>query len=219
MSFVRSLVRLRGKGPEGRPEWLIAGLGNPGARYAKTRHNIGFMCVNRIAHQAGARFRGGGRDRADVALAVIAGVEVLLAQPQTYMNDSGAALARLGKRYRIPPNRTFVIYDDVDLPFATIRVREAGSAGGHRGIQSVIDHLGTAGIPRVRVGIGRDASDAREYVLAEFSPEERRAVPAVCDTVAAIVSTVVAEGVVAAMNRFNGQAGAAGRQRRGAPTS
>jgi PTH1 family peptidyl-tRNA hydrolase len=206
MSFVRSLARLRQKPQSKQPEWLLVGLGNPGAQYAKTRHNIGFMCLNRLAHRVGARFRSSARDRADVVETSVAGVPAMLAQPQTYMNDSGVAVSRMVKRLRIDPTRVLLIYDDVDLPFSSVRIRAEGSSGGHRGVQSVIDSLQTSELPRVRVGIGRGGAGTKEYVLTEFSADERRRLPAICDLVSDIVETIVTDGVVGAMNRYNSQA-------------
>ena len=206
MSFVRSLAKLRRHEPEANPEWLVVGLGNPGTQYAKTRHNVGFMCTNRIAQRLGSRFKSSSKDRADVARIAIAGVTVLLAQPQTYMNESGQAVARLARRYGLNPDRIVIVYDDVDLPALTVRVRQSGSAGGHRGVQSIIDAMRTSDFPRVRVGIGRGQGSTKDYVLTEFTPDERRQLPSVCDLVYDIVESIVSEGVVAAMNRFNGQA-------------
>ena len=204
MSFVKSLAKLRSKPAEGPVEFLLVGLGNPGAQYSKTRHNIGFMALNRLAHRAHVRFRSSGKDRADVAAAAMADMSVMLAQPQTFMNDSGVSVARLTKRLNLDSGKVLLIYDDVDLPFGAIRVRQEGSAGGHRGVQSVIDHLRTTEIARIRIGIGRGPGGTKDHVLAEFTPEERQIVPELCDRVAEIVDVVLTEGTVAAMNRFNG---------------
>lgn len=193
------------KEPEsGAPQYLIVGLGNPGARYEKTRHNIGFMSLNRLAERAGIRFRSS-KQRADIARGTIVGVPVLLAQPQTFMNDSGDAVQRLAAYYRIPADRIILIYDEIDLPFAKVRIRERGSAGGHRGVQSVIDHLKTNEIPRIRVGIGRGAGEAKNYVLGEFTSSQRQVLPELCDRVADIVERILADGVTAAMNAYNNQ--------------
>lgn len=209
MSFAKSLAKLRRHEEPGRAEWLIIGLGNPGGQYAKTRHNIGFMCLNRIAQKTGVRFRNSGKDRADVAPTTMSGVTVLLAQPLTFMNESGGAVERMMRRLSLGPDRVLLIYDDVDLPFGTIRVREEGSAGGHRGVRSVIERTGTSEISRIRIGIGRAPEGTKDYVLSEFPPQERQAIPAICDRVFGIVEVVVTEGVIAAMNRFNGQAATA----------
>lgn len=211
MSFVRSLAKLRNRQPSTvvagqRADWLVVGLGNPGAQYAKTRHNIGFMCTNRVAHRFGVRFRSSSRDRADMASVIIGGQPVVLAQPQTYMNESGNAVSRLRKRFQLDPAHIILVYDDIDLPFATIRVRQGGTSGGQRGAQSVVEALQTTEVPRIRVGIGRGSGPAKDHVLAEFSGDERQQLPLVCDRVADIVEAMVTDGVVATMNRFNGLA-------------
>lgn len=206
MSFVRSLAKLRTKSQDQHPEWLIVGLGNPGAQYARTRHNIGFMVLNRLAHRAGVRFRSSTADRSDVAPAMVAGVPVLLAQPQTYMNESGIAVARMVKRLQLSADRVVLIYDDVDLPFATIRVRQSGSDGGHRGVRSIVQSLGTNEVPRIRMGVGRGAKDTKDYVLSEFLPDERQQVPQLCDNAIKIVESITTDGIISAMNSFNGKA-------------
>jgi PTH1 family peptidyl-tRNA hydrolase len=207
MSFMRSVVRLRAKPKLAfQPAWLIVGLGNPGAQYAKTRHNVGFMCTNVLARRAEVRFRGSGKDRADTARAVIGTVPALLVQPVTYMNESGVAVARLCRSLNIRPDHVLLIYDEVDLPFGSIRIRAEGSAGGHRGVRSVIDSLRTNEFPRIRVGIGRGAQATRDYVLTEFAPHERARLPEMCAQVADAVEVIVSDGVVTAMNRFNSRA-------------
>jgi PTH1 family peptidyl-tRNA hydrolase len=205
VSFVRSLARLRSNRPEGRADWLIVGLGNPGAQYSKTRHNIGFMCLNRLATRSHTQFHSSKADRADIASAMVADVNTLMAQPQTYMNDSGVAVARMVKRLNLHPDHLILIYDDVDLPFGAIRIRQEGSAGGHRGVLSVVEHLQTTAVPRIRVGIGRGAAGTRDYVLTEFKPEERQQLSDICTRVSDAVEVAVTDGVIAAMNRFNSQ--------------
>jgi peptidyl-tRNA hydrolase, PTH1 family len=191
------------KAPDtGPPQYLIVGLGNPGGRYEKTRHNIGFMCVNRIAQRMGARFHSS-KHRADVSRGSIAGVPVLLAQPQTFMNDSGEAVQRLAAYYHIEPDHIILIYDEIDLPFAKVRIREGGSAGGHRGVQSVIDRLRTSEIPRIRVGVGRGPGEAKNHVLSDFSPSQKQVLSELCDTVADIVERILSDGIIAAMNAYN----------------
>lgn len=206
MSFVRKLTKFRTHAPISHPRWLIVGLGNPGSEYARTRHNVGFMCTNRLAQRAGARFRGSARDRADVADAVLGGVPILFAQPRTYMNESGQAVSRMVQHYHLPLERVLLICDDVDLPFGTVRLRQGGSSGGQKGVKSVIDAVQTSDIPRVRVGIGRGERETKEYVLTEFTGEQRVQLTALCDFVGDVVECVVVAGVPAAMNRFNGAA-------------
>ena len=205
MAFDPNLVKLRSK-PYEQPEWLIVGLGNPGSQYARTRHNVGFMCVNRIAQRASVRFRATGKDRADIAFAHIAETPGLLAEPQTYMNDSGQSVVRLLKHHNLHAHECLVICDDVDLPFGTVRIRAGGSSGGQRGLQSIIDELGTNEFPRVRVGIGRGTGATKDHVLTEFDAGQHLELNAICDRVADIVETIVSDGVVAGMNAHNGSA-------------
>jgi PTH1 family peptidyl-tRNA hydrolase len=186
------------------PMKMVVGLGNPGTRYEHTRHNIGFLCLDRLAQRAALRFRSSTKHRAKIAHGTIGGSDVLLAKPQTYMNESGRAVSLLARYYRLAPSDIIVVYDDLDLPFGTIRVRARGSSGGHRGMQSIIDHLGTMNVPRVRVGIGRTSTDAIAYVLNPFSPEQERELPALCDRVADVITYILKYGVTAAMNQYNG---------------
>ncbi len=209
MSFFRKALGKRQPATRAHPEWLIVGLGNPGGQYAKTKHNVGFMCTNRLAHRMGLRFRGSSW-RADLASGLLRGIPVALAQPQTYMNESGQAVVRLTRHFRLKPDRVLLIYDEVDLPFGTIRIRPSGSAAGHRGMQSVIREMGTDEIARIRVGIGRGAGETRDHVLAEFLPDQGALLPQLCDHVADAVETTVVDGLTTAMNRFNGPIPAVG---------
>ncbi|MCS6881502.1 MAG: aminoacyl-tRNA hydrolase [Oscillochloridaceae bacterium] len=185
--------------------WLIVGLGNPGERYARTRHNIGFEALDVLARRHGLEFRGK-QARSLVAEGTIAGQRVALAKPQTFMNLSGQAVSALRNWYKIDPARELlVIYDDLDLPFAKLRLRERGSAGTHNGMRSIVQQLGNGEFPRLRVGIGQPPGkmDPAAYVLSRFSREEEEALPALLDTVADAVEVVLREGLVAAMNRYN----------------
>src|SRR6187549_239631 len=160
------------------PFRLIAGLGNPGRDYAGTRHNVGFAILDRLAAGAGATFRHEKKWQAQVA----AIGDLWLCKPQTYMNLSGESVGALGHFYKIEPSQVLVVLDDMALPLGRLRFREGGSAGGHNGLQSVIDHLGTSAVPRLRVGIGAtEQSDAVGHVLGRFRPEERPALEATVD--------------------------------------
>ena len=152
---------------------LIVGLGNPGRKYAHHRHNVGFMAVSRLAKQHGLAFKRQ-KGKAKVAEGTIAGQRVTLAKPQTFMNLSGESVARLVRFFKIPPRRVLVVYDDLDLPLARLRLRPGGGSGGHKGLKSVIERLGTQDFPRLRLGIGRPLhGDPVDYVLQDFPAEER----------------------------------------------
>ena len=152
---------------------LVVGLGNPGPRYARNRHNIGFQIVEGLAAAHGLTFTKT-EHKAETAHGRIDGQRVVLAKPQTWMNDSGQSVAPLARFYKIEPEDLLVVYDDLDIPLDTVRFRDAGSSGGHRGVQSIINQLGTDGFPRLRIGIGRPPGrmDPAAYVLQDFSTDE-----------------------------------------------
>jgi PTH1 family peptidyl-tRNA hydrolase len=188
--------------------WVIVGLGNPGQEYAKTRHNLGFQSVNELARRHNLAFDDK-RAKARVAAGQIAGQRVVLAKPFTYMNLIGQAVVGLCQWYKVDPARDLlVIYDDLDLPFGVLRLRERGSAGTHNGMKSVIGQLGSQVFPRVRVGIGQGppGRDAASYVLGRFTREEEAALQDIHARVADAVEMILREGFTAAMNRYNGPA-------------
>ncbi len=186
---------------------LIVGLGNPGNFYSRNRHNIGFMCVARLAREIGAAF-----DKkeglARTAHGVIGGTEVVLARPQTYMNASGEAVARLLHKYRLNLDELIVIHDDMDLRAGQVRLRRGGSSAGHKGVESVIRDSGN-GFIRVKVGIGRPSEEDEsedavvDYVLSDFLPAEAPTLESAVSQVTQAVITLVNDGLEAAMNRFN----------------
>lgn len=184
---------------------LIAGLGNPGSRYASTRHNIGFLVLDeleRTSNSAKRRFK----FRSEIANAVLADHEVYLVWPQTFMNDSGRAVWDILRATNIKPHEMLVVYDDLDLAFGRIRVRPSGSAGGHNGMRSIIDTLRSREFPRVRVGIGRPAhGDPIDWVLGRWTPDERAELGSVISEAAEVVRRVVTVGVERAMNEYNGR--------------
>jgi PTH1 family peptidyl-tRNA hydrolase len=188
--------------------WLIVGLGNPGEEYAKTRHNIGFQCVNELARRHNLAFDGK-RAKSRIAEGQIAGQRVALAKPFTFMNVIGQAVVGLSQWYKIDTERELlVIYDDLDLPFGTLRLRERGSAGTHNGMKSVIGQLGSQQFPRVRVGIsqGPPGRDAAKYVLGRFTRDEEAALPGIQARVADAVEVILRQGFTAAMNLYNAPA-------------
>ncbi len=189
------------------PCWLIVGLGNPGRRYARHRHNIGFRCLDRLAARHGLTFDRV-QNRALLATGRIADRAVVLAKPQTFMNESGRAVAPLVRAYHVPLERLLVVYDDLDLPPGTIRLRPEGGSGGHRGMRSIIEALGSQDFPRLRVGIGRPPGRMApaDYVLQDLSPEEEERFDRVCERVAEAIHCWLTEGIVLAMSRYNGPA-------------
>jgi PTH1 family peptidyl-tRNA hydrolase len=152
---------------------LIVGLGNPGLRYAHNRHNVGYQTVESVAEAHGLSFTKT-EHNAKTAHGTIDGQRLMLAKPETWMNDSGRAVGPLARFYKIEPQDILVVYDDMDIPLGTLRFRTDGSSGGHRGLQSIMQHLSTEAIPRLRVGIGRPPGrmDPAAYVLQDFSDEE-----------------------------------------------
>jgi len=191
---------------------LIVGLGNPGKTYAHNRHNIGFRCLNHLAKLHSIQVKSH-QCQSQVGTGRIAGAEVLLAKPKTFVNLSGKAVASLMRKYKIPVTDLIVIYDDLDLPLGKLRLRTGGSAGGHKGIKSIISALGSKDFCRIKVGIGRPTDEDGNplsnedvivgYVLSDFTPQEDRAIKPTIATVAEAVYCILTEGIIAAMNKFN----------------
>lgn len=186
-------------------DWLlIVGLGNPGREYAENRHNVGFDCVDLLAEKHRIALNKS-QHKARLGTGQVAGRRAILAEPQTYVNSSGEAVGAVARYYKVAPEDVLVIYDDLDLPQGTIRLRPGGSSGGHNGIKSIVDHLGTQAFPRVRIGIGRPPGrmEPKDYVLQDFSAAEREGMVEVYDRVVDAVETFIREGIREAMNRFN----------------
>ena len=186
---------------------VIAGLGNPGAQYANTPHSIGFEVADAIAREMGAEWRASASFKGELATGVFAGQKVLLLKPMTYMNLSGDSVAPVVRYHNATPADLLVISDDIDLPVGRLRIRVGGSAGGHNGLKSIIERVGTPAFTRLRMGVGRDAHDRSEvigHVLGKFDPASRalmdQVVPAAVKAAAAIISTTPQ----AAMNAWNG---------------
>ena len=182
---------------------LVVGLGNPGKQYAETRHNLAWMVLDRIADRSGKAGRGRERDASSVLEVRAGGLELVLAKPQTYMNDSGRAVRRLLQSYHVPLVDLLIVADDFALPFGKLRFREAGSHGGHNGLRSIIDELGTEKYARLRVGIGEPGRGAVDHVLSKFAADERARLPILLDAAADAVEAWAREGTSKAANRFN----------------
>lgn len=191
---------------------LVVGLGNPGRRYARTRHNLGFLLLDRIAEARGIRIGderceslvGRGERTWDPAASEW-WPPLVLAKPQTYMNHSGVAAAALVKRFQARGADLVVAYDDLDLPFGRLRIRCGGSAGGHRGLASVLQHVADRDFVRLRIGIGRPPAgvDSVDYVLSRFPPEEQEALDGVLTRAEEALAAIVLKGPVRAMEDFN----------------
>ena len=195
------LPGVAGVGPTPR---IVIGLGNPGREYAATRHNVGQWCVDRLAdlHSVG-RFR---RSRlAEVAEGTIGDGRVVLVKPRTYVNESGRAVTSLMSKYRAAPGDLLVVYDEMDLPTGSIRLRARGGSGGHNGMKSIIDAVGTQEFARLRIGVGRPARSGAEveHVLGSMPREEKASVEDAVSRAAEAIEAVLRDGVVEAMNRFN----------------
>jgi len=184
---------------------IVLGLGNPGRRYAHTRHNVGFRVAETLARRLGVRLSSGLAGVADVARASAAGEEIVIARPLTFMNASGAAAARLAALYGAEPQDLIVAYDDVALPLGTVRVRPGGRSAGQKGMQSIIQTLGTDAVPRVRLGIlgEKRSEDLADYVLDPFLAEEEEAAAAMIERGADAAIAIVEHGLSRAMNLYN----------------
>ncbi|MBE0479465.1 MAG: aminoacyl-tRNA hydrolase [Dehalococcoidia bacterium] len=189
---------------------LIIGLGNPGKSYVNNRHNVGFHCVEEFGRRYEITIRRR-KARSRVGEGTVDGIRVVLAKPQTFMNLSGDAVHLLMRLYNVRLEDLLVVYDDLDLRLGRIRVREQGSSGGHKGMDSIIGRLGTQHFPRLRIGISRENSsdegeempDAVSYVLGNFESEEKDAVREACAIAAGAIFSFITEGAASAMNKYN----------------
>lgn len=186
--------------------FLIVGLGNPGLKYRSSRHNVGFMLLDRLAARLGVQFTRM-EMKALVTKASYKDERLILVKPHTFMNLSGQAVGGLLKYYQAPISRLIVAHDDVDLPFGTLRLRPGGGSGGQRGIASIIERLGQQDFPRLRIGIGRPPGrmDAADYVLQDFSADEKQRIQMTLDDAVEALLLFVSDGLNSAMNRFNPQ--------------
>jgi len=185
---------------------LIVGLGNPGAEYAKTRHNAGFALVEQLADRWRAAWTNERKFQARIARAEHGGARILLCQPQTFMNASGEAVAAIVNFYRLPPAGLLVVVDDADLPLGEIRMRPGGGSGGHHGLESIASHLATTDYARQRIGIGRTEGqrEITGHVLGRFAAGEAALMKKVLDQAAGQAECWLTDGIEKAMNRFNG---------------
>jgi PTH1 family peptidyl-tRNA hydrolase len=187
--------------------FLVAGLGNPGEQYASTPHNMGFLVVDRLAARHAIRVTRK-ECQALVGQGTIGGKPVLLVKPQTYMNLSGVAVKPLLVKHEIPPSELIAIYDELDLPWGSLRIRPKGSAAGHNGAKDLIAKLGTQDFPRIRLGVhpGHPLSSGADYLLSRFSRQQNETLDAFIDLAADAAESIIAEGVEMSMTRFNRRA-------------
>jgi PTH1 family peptidyl-tRNA hydrolase len=185
--------------------FLVIGLGNPGREYRETRHNVGFMLLDRLALTLNARFTRL-QSRALVAKATYSDRKLILAKPQTFMNLSGQSTQGLVHFYKLPLNNLLIAHDDLDLPLGTIRIRPDGGSAGQKGMTSILERLGTDDFPRLRMGIGRPPGQMQppDYVLQDFSKSELAVISETLDRAVEAVLIFVVEGLDAAMNKYNG---------------
>ena len=183
---------------------VVVGLGNPGSRYENTRHNIGWMVLDRLAERHGAAGRARERDAAASARGRLDDDELLLVKPLTYMNESGLAVRKVLARERAPLGQMLVVVDDMDLPFGRLRLKARGSAGGHNGLRSIIGEMGTEAFARLRVGIGAPKGAAIAHVLGDFEHAEQAHLELILDAAADAVESWARRGPEAAANRWNG---------------
>lgn len=184
--------------------WLIAGLGNPGPRYQNTRHNVGFMVVDRIARRYDISLTEKKHDSL-VGTGFIEDFRVILAKPQKYMNLSGPPVARLATYAGLEPDRIIVIHDDIDIIFGKFKIKTKGGHGGHNGLRSIVAAIGTGDFPRIRIGIGRPdtTADVTDHVLGRFNAEEALMIAPVLECAEDAVRTILCRGLTEAMNQFH----------------
>jgi peptidyl-tRNA hydrolase, PTH1 family len=182
--------------------WIVAGLGNPGRRYSKTRHNVGFMIADAIAGEFGIELRK--REYCLAGMGSIEDSDVVLMEPLTFMNRSGLAVEDLMERYHVPHERLIVLHDDIDMETGKLKIRRRGSSGGHKGIESILEYIGTGDFVRVKIGIGREEGiPVEDYVLSKFRRDEIPVIHEAIQKASGAVVAIISEGVDKAMNFFN----------------
>lgn len=186
-------------------EWLIVGLGNPGDQYENTRHNVGFRALDELAELAGVPVQKL-KYKALTNICTLSGCKVLLMKPVTFMNLSGEAVGEAARFFKIPPERVLVFSDDTSLPVGKLRIRKSGSAGGHNGLKSIIQHLGTDQFPRIKIGVGGKPHpdyDMADWVLGKFPPEDKKVIDEMVQKAASAAEYYIKEGPDKAMGRYN----------------
>jgi PTH1 family peptidyl-tRNA hydrolase len=182
--------------------WIVAGLGNPGKRYSRTRHNIGFMVVEEIAsrHRINLKDKEGYR----IGKGIIEGHDILLIEPLLYMNMSGLVIKNILRKFNISPQNLLLIHDDLDMEIGRLRIKKTGSSGGHKGVESIIQSIDSRDFVRLKIGISREEGiSSEDYVLSRFKRNEIPTVKDIIQKTADAVSSIVSEGVEKAMNKFN----------------
>ncbi len=186
-------------------DWLVVGLGNPGDSYEHTRHNVGWRALDELAEIAGVPVQKL-KYKALTNTCAVGGAKVLLMKPVTYMNLSGEAVGEAARFYKLPPERVLVLSDDISLPVGRLRIRKSGSAGGHNGLKSIIQHLGTDQFPRVKIGVGAKPHpdyDLADWVLGKFPPADRKVIDEMVQKAAQAAAYYIQEGPDKAMGKFN----------------
>ena len=187
--------------------WLIIGLGNPGPEYERTQHNLGFLVMDRLGERNSIRVSRQD-SKALIGIGSIAGQDVILAKPQTYMNRSGPSVKALADKHGVESSKVVIVYDELDLPWTGVRIRSKGSAAGHHGMESVVKSLGTQDFPRIRLGIhpGHPVKDGAQYVLSPFRKAQLEELDELLDHASGAVESIIAEGVEMSMTKFNRRA-------------
>ena len=184
--------------------YIIAGLGNPGRKYENTRHNLGFITIDRLAEKCGIEIKKS-KFKSLIGEGVVSGEKVVFLKPQTFMNNSGEAIREALRFYKVQLSNLLVIYDDIDIPMGDIRIRMGGSAGTHNGMKSIVYHLMDDHFPRIRIGIGKGnkSDDIIDYVLGGFSGDEVKPLEEACDNAVEAIICYIEKGIDASMNRYN----------------
>lgn len=186
-------------------DWLVVGLGNPGDQYENTRHNVGWRALDELAETAGVPVQKL-KYKALTNICTVSGAKVLLMKPVTFMNLSGEAVGEAARFFKLPPERVLVFSDDVSLPVGKLRIRKSGSAGGHNGLKSIIQHLGTDAFPRIKIGVGGKPHpdyDMADWVLGKFPPEDKKVIDEMVQKAAQAAAYYIKEGPDKAMGKFN----------------